>query len=134
MSKELRLVIQDYCLLNRIPYSKQIVATEQERNPKTGNFVFLITGAGLIPKRYEQERIDLTPYSENKSLELTGNNGVIDPNVMNKIGLASWFNRQTNLNMLPSDIGQFLIKDDAVVVVGSSNSMRFKHSFSMRYK
>jgi len=134
MSKELRLVIQDYCLLNRIPFDKQITATEQERNPKTGNYIFLIGGAGLIPKRYEQERIDLTPYSENKSLHLTGTNGVLDPNMLNKIGLASWFNRQTNLNMLPSDIGQFLIKDDTVVVVGSSNSMRFKHSFSMRYK
>lgn len=133
MGKELRFVLDEFCRLYKIPFNKGITVTFQERNKVTGNSIFFISGGGITPVRYEHERIDLSKYTDYKGLTLD-DGGFINPNTVNKVGIASLFNRHTRMNLLPSDIGQLVVRGGRVTVVGSSNSMRFKHSFSMRYK
>lgn len=133
MSKELRLIKEDFCRLNKIPVETNIEVVYQERNPKTGNYIFAMIGGGTLGARYEQERIDLSLYTGYKSLQLEAETQY-NTSGLNKDSVASWFNRWINLNMLPSDIGQLIIRNDSVTVVSSSNSMRFKHSFSMSFK
>ena len=133
MSKELRLIKEDFCRLKGLPVVMIINVDYQERNPKTGNSVFVMSGPLLQAVRYEQERIDLSLYTAYKSLQLEAE-FKYDTAAINKDGIASWFNRWTNLGMLPTDIGQLVIKAKEVIVVSSANSMRFKHSFSMSFK
>lgn len=133
MSKENRLIKEDFCRLKGLPFVMIINVDYQERNTKTGNAVFVMSGPLLPAVRYEQERIDLTPYSLHKSLQLE-KEFQTNTAAINKDGIAAWFNRWTRLGLLPTDIGQLLIKTNSVTVVSSSNSMRFKHSFSMSFK
>jgi len=133
MSKELRLVKEDFCRIKGLPVVLLINVDYQERNPKTGNAIFVMSGPLVQATRYEQDRIDLGLYTDYKSLQLE-EQFKYDTAAINKDGIASWFNRWTNLGMLPTDIGQLVIKTNSVIVVSSSNSMRFKHSFSMSFK
>lgn len=133
MTKALRLIKEDFCRLKGLPFVMVINIDYQEQNPKTGNAVFVMSGPLLQTTRYEQERIDLSLYTAYKSLQLEAEFRV-NQAAINKEGVAAWFNRWTNLNMLPTDIGQLVIKSTGVTVVSSSNSMRFKHSFSMSFK
>lgn len=133
MNKEDRLIKEDFCRLKGLPFVMLINVEYQERNPKTGNAVFVLSGPLLQSVRYEQERIDLTPYSLHKSLQLEAEYRT-NTVAINKDGIAAWFNRWTRLGLLPTDIGQLLIRSTGVTVVSSSNSMRFKHSFSMSFK
>lgn len=133
MSKELRLIKEDFCLIKRIPVGEVTEVIQQGWNPKTGNALFVMSGPKFISERYEQERIDLALYQNYLPLRLESN-ARSNPSLLNKDSMASWFNRWTNLNMLPTDIGQLIITTEKVTVVSSSNSMRFKHSFSMHFK
>lgn len=132
MDKGIRHVLEDFCHLHQVPFSEGLIAIFQEWNRVTGNAVFLIQGAGITPVRYEQQRIDLTPYSAYNGLQLIGEQ--TSANQISKSSIASWFNRHVNHRMLASDIGQLVTAHDRVTVVASSNSMRFKRSFFMRFK
>lgn len=128
MKKSLRLVKVQYCKDKKITYSDDMSAQLVRMNPRTGNYQFLINGA-----LYEYERIDLSPYSKYKGLELDAVER-LNRTSMSKDGIINWFNSHTNLNLLFEDVGQVLVQLDKVTVVASANSMRFKSSVSMRFK
>lgn len=128
MKKSLRLVKAHYCNEKKIPYSDDMSIQVVKVNPRTGNYQFLINGA-----LYEYERIDLSPYSKYKGLELESAEK-LNRTSMSKDGIINWFNSHTNLNLLFEDVGQVLVQLDKVSVIAAANSMRFKSSVSMRFK
>ena len=133
MTKELRLILKEYCALKRIPFQKDMEIVYQGKNKATEGMFFIVTGKGITTERYEHAPISLTPYTTYKALTLERTVRV-NPSSLSKDTIASWFNNWTNLNMLPTDIGQLMVTSEKVTVVAASNSMRFKHSFSMNYQ
>lgn len=132
MSKELRLIKEAFCRDRGLPLTTAL-ELQQQGVTRAGDPIFLVFGPSVSATRYTYTRYDVTPLTQyNPGLSLDAE-FKINPALINMESIAAWVNSKTNINMLPSDIGQVIITDKVRVVI-SANSMRFKHSFSMAFK
>lgn len=129
MSREISLIRKEYCLKRKVKEEGSITFLHQRVNRVTGNQVFSACGQGMVPELYEHVRVDVTPFTLNKSLgippDMQGNRGVL----LNKTSMATWINRHMNVNLLAEDIGFLVLGLKGLTVVISPNSMRFQNSF-----
>jgi len=132
MSKALDWVRRDFCRLNKIPLNPALEVVQHGRGPNQ-NFQFTINGPGFPMVGVTLERINLKPYTVYTPLTLD-REWKDKPDLLTKETLCRWFNSKTGLGLVPDDIGSILIDNDRVTVVSSANSMRFKHTFSMRFQ
>lgn len=132
MNKELLLVKESYCIKNNLPQSTVLDLVGQGRTAD-GDFIFTVQGPTVPIQRYVQERISLTSYSLYTGLMLD-TEYKNKPAYLTKEVIGAWFTRKIGHVLLPEDIGQLLVTSEKVSVVSSANSMRFKHSFFMRFK
>jgi hypothetical protein len=132
MSKALDWVRRDFCRLNNISLNTALEVVQHGRAP-SNDFQFTVNGPGYPNVGFTLERINLKPYSSYTPLIL-GEEWKDKSDLLTKETLCRWFNSKTGLGLVPDDIGNILIQKDRVVVVSAANSMRFKHTFSMRFK
>lgn len=132
MTKELRLIKESFCRLHGLDKATALNIEYQGRNPATLNAMFILHGDGIPCMRYEHERISLTPHTLNRSLDLDSSLKLHRSDI-NAEMISAWFNTHTNKSLLPQDVGKLII-GDRVTVICSTDSMRFKHSFSMAFK
>lgn len=132
MSKALDWVRRDFCRLNNISLNTALEVVQHGRAP-SNDFQFTVNGPGYNNVGFTLERINLKPYSSYTPLIL-GEEWKDKSDLLTKETLCRWFNSKTGLGLVPDDIGNILIQKDRVTVVSSANSMRFKHTFSMRFK
>jgi len=132
MNKELRLIKEEFCRLQGLSLDCSAKVEFQGWNLETRNPTFMVYPEGERGVFYEHQRLDLTPYTQVTGLSLEAELKYQRDSI-NKDMLADWFSRVTGIVMLPSDIGQVLFAE-VVTVVASSNSMRFKQTFSMAFK
>lgn len=132
MSKALDWVRRDFCRLNNVSLNTALEVTQHGR-AANNDFQFSVSGPGYPMTGFTLERINLKPYSNYVPLTLDAewkNKG----DLLTKETLCRWFNSKTGLGLVPDDIGSILLQKDRVTVVSSANSMRFKHTFYMRFK
>lgn len=132
MNKALEWVRRDFCRLNKIAVNPALEVAQQGRDSNQ-NFQFTISGPGFPMVGFTLERINLKPYTVYTPLTLD-KEWKDKPDQLTKETLCRWFNGKTGLGLVPDDIGSILIDKDRVTVVSSANSMRFKHTFSMRFQ
>lgn len=132
MNKALDWVRRDFCRLNKINLNTELEVVQCGR-ASNQNFQFTISGPGFPMVGFTLERINLKPYTVYTPLTL-GKEWKNQPELLTKETLCRWFNSKTGLGLVPDDIGSILINNDQVTVVSSANSMRFKHTFSMRFQ
>lgn len=132
-TREVNLIIKDYCYRRKIKDVKEVTFAHQRVDRITGNQVFLVSREGTTPEIYEHKRLDVKPYSQQKSLwlpkDLQGNREAM----INKTSMAGWINKQVNLDLLPEDIGVLSLGSNGLTVVISPNSMRFQNSFVISF-
>lgn len=132
MSKALDWVRRDFCRLNNLSPNLQLEVVQHGRAP-SNDFQFSVNGPGYPMVGFTLERINLRPYSSFVPLTLD-REWKDKSDLLTKETLCRWFNSKTGLDLVPDDIGSILIDKDRVTIVSSANSMRFKHTFSMRFK
>lgn len=132
MSKALDWVRRDYCRLNNMPLNPALEVTQHGRD-SNDNFQFSVSGPGYPMVGFTLERISLKPYTSFVPLTLD-REWKDKSSLLTKETLCRWFNSKTGLGLVPDDIGSILTNQERVTVVSSTNSMRFKHTFSMRFK
>ena len=132
MSKALEQVRRDFCRLNNVSLNQELEVAEHGRAPNQ-DFQFSVQGPGFPMVGFTLERVNLRPYSNYVPLTLD-REWKDKPDLLTQETLCRWFNSKTGLGLVPDDIGSILIERDKVTVVSSANSMRFKHTFSMRFK
>jgi hypothetical protein len=132
-TREVNLIVKDYCYRRKIKDVKEVTFVHQRVDRITGNQVFLVSRDGTTPEIYEHKRLDVKPYSQQKSLwfpkDLQGDREAM----LNKTSMAGWINRQVNLELLPEDIGVLSLVGTKLTVVMSPNSMRFQSSFVISF-
>lgn len=132
MSKALDWVRRDFCRLNNVSLDLSLEVVQYGRAPNN-DFQFSVNGPGFAQVGFTLERVNLRPYTSYVPLTLD-REWKDKPDLLTKETLCRWFNSKTGLGLVPDDIGSILIDNDRVTVVSSANSMRFKHTFSMRFK
>jgi hypothetical protein len=132
MSKALDWVRRDFCRLNNLSPDHPLEVVQHGRSPRN-DFQFTVDGPGFSHVGFTLELINLRPYSSYVPLTLD-REWKDKPALLTRETLCRWFNSKTGLGLVPDDIGSILIDSDRVTVVSSANSMRFKHTFSMRFK
>jgi len=132
MSNALEWVRRDFCRLHNVSLSQELEVVAHGRAPSQ-DFQFSVQGPGFPMVGFTLERVNLRPYSNYVPLTLD-REWKDKPDLLSKETLCRWFNSKTGLGLVPDDIGSILIERDKVTVVSSANSMRFKHTFSMRFK
>jgi len=132
MSKVLEWVRRDFCRLHNGGLDARLEVTPCGRD-RNNDFQFVVNGPGFPMVEFTLERVSLKPYSDYASLTLD-REWKDKPALLTKETIARWFNSKTGLGLQPEDIGSFIQYPDRVSVISSANSMRFKHTFSMRFK
>lgn len=132
MSKALDWVRRDYCRLNNMPLNPALEVTQHGRD-HNDDFQFSVMGPGYPMVGFSLPRISLKPYTSYVPLILD-REWKDKPALLTSETICRWFNSKTGLGLVPDDIGSILINQERVTVVSSANSMRFKHTFSMRFK
>lgn len=132
-AREIKLIVKEYCYRRKIKDVNSVSFIHQRVDRITGNQVFLVSREGTTPEIYEHKRLDVKPYSQQKSLwfpkDLQGNREAM----INKTNMAGWINKQVNLDILPEDIGVLSLGNNGLTVVISPNSMRFQNSFVISF-
>lgn len=133
MTKEFKLIRKEYCHKRGIKDGKDLTFIHQRVNRITGNQVFLATHTGKTPYLYEHARVDVSPYSKQKSLSIPKDMQHNRDAILNKTNMASWINKHVNLDLLAEDIGFLVLDTNRLTVVIGPNSMRFQNSFSIYF-
>lgn len=128
-AREINLIRKAYCHKRGISDVTSVTFAFTRANRDTGNQIFLVSRPNQVPEIYEHLRLDVTPYSLQRSLWLTKEMQKDREAMLNKNSMATWINKQMNLELLPDDIGVLSIGPKGVSVVIGPNSMRFKNSF-----
>lgn len=132
MDKALEWVKRDFCRIKGIPLSRELEIIHHGRTAQN-DFEFTVSGPGFPMVGFTLPKIDLKLYSEWPALALE-REYKDKPSRLTKEIICRWFNNKTALGMIPEDIANFLVRTDRVTVIGSVNSMRFKHTFYMRFQ
>lgn len=128
-TREINLIRKAYCHKRKIGDVKSVTFAFQRVNRITGNQVFLVSQLATVPEIYEHLRLNVAPYSQQKSLSLPKDMQANREAMLSKESMAGWINKQVNLELLPEDIGFLVLGAKQLSVVISPNSMRFQGSF-----
>jgi hypothetical protein len=128
-TREINLIRKDYCYKRKISDVNSVTFARQRVNRITGDQVFLVSRDGTVPEIYEHKRLDVSPYSQQKSLWFPKDQQGNREAMINKTSVTTWINKQVNLDLLPEDIGVLSLAYNGLTVVMSPNSMRFQNSF-----
>lgn len=132
MSKALEWVKRDFCRIKGIPADRKLEVIQHGRTAHN-DFEFTVSGPGFPMEGFTLPKIDLQLYSQWPALALE-REYKDKPALLTKEIICRWFNSKTGLGMIPEDIANFLVRTDRVSVISSVNSMRFKHTFYMRFQ
>jgi hypothetical protein len=134
MSQELRLVRKAFCSKRGLKDLSASAFVYQRVNRITGNHIFLAAPPDGMPEMYEHPRVDVTALSLQKSLWIPKDMQSSRDVLLSKGHIASWVNRQINLELLPEDISKLVLGDKQITVVTAPNSMRFRNSFILYFQ
>ena len=132
-NREFNLIRKAYCHARKISDVNSVTFQPQRVNRITGNQVFLVSRDGTVPEIYEHVRLDVTPYSQQRSLWFSKDMQKDREAMLGKANIATWINKQVNLEILPEDIGVLSPTTKSLTVVISPNSMRFRNSFIINF-
>lgn len=128
-TREQNLIRKAYCYKRKIGDVNSVTFVLQRVNRITGNQVFLVSQHNTVPEIYEHLRLNVAGYSQQKSLSLPKDLQANREAMLSKENMASWINKQVNLELLPEDIGFLILATNQLTVVMGPNSMRFQGSF-----
>lgn len=128
MNKVLSLIKKKYCEDLMLKDGSVIAAVTLQHvgtNSK-GNAVFLVNYPGKEPYYYELPKVDLTGFSQIKSLSIPRQyRNDFDVN-HSKAMIVNWVNRHTGHRLVEEDIAYLIPEKAHITVVVSPDSMRFK--------
>lgn len=98
---------------------------------RRGNNVFQVSRPGSETVYHEVRKVDLSGLNKLKSLVIPPRKTSDADITTNKALMADWIYRRTGHELQEEDISRLVVDRDNVLVVISSDSMRFKSSFQL---